>query len=157
MRATDPVPAPLEQAGGVDPSALEQAGGAPSAPGGLLDLLSVAAVVLDARGRIVLWSPQAGELFGYSAEEALGRFAGRLLVQEKHLDLVNGLFQEVMAGGADWAGVFPMRHRDGSTRLVEFRNMRLEDDRKDLYALGLATDQATLHRLEQDLALTTRL
>ncbi|WP_138899959.1 SpoIIE family protein phosphatase [Streptomyces albidochromogenes] len=157
MRATDPVPAPLDQAGGVAPSALEQAGGAPSAPGGLLDLLSVAAVVLDARGRIVLWSPQAEELFGYSAEEALGRFAGRLLVQEKHLDLVNGLFREVMAGGADWAGVFPMRHRDGSTRLVEFRNMRLEDDRKDLYALGLATDQATLHRLEQDLALTTRL
>ncbi|OEJ37539.1 PAS sensor protein [Streptomyces agglomeratus] len=146
MRATEPVPA--------HPG---RPGGAPSTPGGLLDLLSVAAVVLDAQGRIVLWSPQAEDLFGYSAEEALGRFAGRLLVQEQHLELVDGLFEQVMAGGAGWAGVFPMRHRDGSTRLVEFRNMRLEDDRKDLYALGLATDQATLHSLERDLALSTRL
>ncbi|MGX1881537.1 SpoIIE family protein phosphatase [Streptomyces sp. NPDC055287] len=146
MRATEPVPAHPDRPGG-----------APSESGGLLDLLSVAAVVLDAQGRIVLWSPQAEDLFGYSAEEALGRFAGRLLVKEKHLELVDGLFDQVMAGGAGWAGVFPMSHRDGSTRLVEFRNMRLEDSRKDLYALGLATDQATLHRLERDLALSTRL
>ncbi|MHA5052601.1 PAS domain-containing protein [Streptomyces sp. SD15] len=60
----------------------------PSAPGGLLDGLKVAAVVLDADGRIVLGSPQAEELFGYSAEEALGQLAGRLLVHEQHLDLV---------------------------------------------------------------------
>ncbi|MBT2396718.1 SpoIIE family protein phosphatase [Streptomyces sp. ISL-100] len=152
MRATEPVPAHPDQPGG-----------ASSASGGLLDLLSVAAVVLDAEGRIVLWSPQAEELFGYSADEALGRYAGRLLVEEQHLKLVNGLFEQVMAGKAGgggasgWAGVFPMRHRDGSTRLVEFRNMRLEDDRKDLYALGLATDQATLRSVERDLALSTRL
>ncbi|MGW0561562.1 SpoIIE family protein phosphatase [Streptomyces sp. NPDC003016] len=148
MRATDSVSASPDQPGGARP-----------ASGGLLDLLSVAAVVLDADGRIVLWSPQAEELFGYPADEALGRFAGRLLVQEQHLELVGRLFAQVMAGkgGTSWAGVFPMRHRDGSTRLVEFRNMRLEDDRKDLYALGLATDQATLRKVERDLALSTRL
>lgn len=50
--------------------------GAASAPSGLLDLLSLAAVVLDDSGRIVFWSPQAEELFGYTAEEALGTFAG---------------------------------------------------------------------------------
>ena len=50
-------------------------GGGPTGPGGLLDVLNVASVVLDADGRITLWSPQAQELFGYSAEEALGRYA----------------------------------------------------------------------------------
>ncbi|MBT2445550.1 SpoIIE family protein phosphatase [Streptomyces sp. ISL-43] len=126
-------------------------------PGGLLDVLKVAAVVLDADGRIMLWSPQAEELFGYTADEALGRFAGRLLVHEQHLELVVELFARVMAGGASWAGVFPVRHKDGGTRLVEFRNMRLEDGRKGVYALGLATDQAMLRRVERDLALSTRL
>ncbi|MER5730760.1 SpoIIE family protein phosphatase [Streptomyces sp. NPDC002138] len=131
-------------------------GGSPE-PGGLLDVLKVAALVLDAEGRITLWSPQAEELFGYTADEALGRFAGRLLVHEQHLKLVVELFARVMAGGGSWAGVFPVRHKNGGTSLVEFRNMRLEDGRNGVYALGLATDQATLRRVEQDLALSTRL
>jgi PAS domain S-box-containing protein len=117
----------------------------------------VAAVVLDARGRIVLWSPQAEKLFGWSAKEALGRYAAELLVAEEHVDLVLELFSEVMSGRGAWAGVFPVRRKDGSTRLVEFRNMRLLDDRGDLYALGLASDEATLRGVERDLALSVRL
>lgn len=135
----------------------ETAGVAPTASGGLLDVLSVAAVLLDAEGRIDLWSPQAEDLFGYSADEALGEFAGRLLVHEDHLETVLNLFVQVMEGGGNWAGVFPVRHKDGSTRLVEFRNMRLQDDQGDYYALGLATDQATLRQVERDLALSARL
>ncbi|MFB7653671.1 MULTISPECIES: SpoIIE family protein phosphatase [unclassified Streptomyces] len=128
----------------------------PVRPSGLLDLLSVASVVLDAEGRIVLWSPQAEELFGYSAQEALGQYAARIMVHERHLDLVVKLFSDVMRTGRSWAGAFPVRHKDGGTRLVEFRNMRLLDDRGDVYALGLAADQSTVRRLERDLALSSR-
>ncbi|WP_055491139.1 SpoIIE family protein phosphatase [Streptomyces sp. TP-A0356] len=131
---------------------------APAAPpSGLLDLLNVAAVVLDANGRVVFWSPQAEELFGYAPEEALGQFAARLLVHEEHWDEVIKLFAEVMESGADWAGAFPIRHKGGSTRMVEFRNMRLLDDRGDTYALGLAVDQGTVEEVERDVALSTRL
>ncbi|MFI9648336.1 SpoIIE family protein phosphatase [Streptomyces sp. NPDC052040] len=126
-------------------------------PSGLLDLLSVAAVVLDSGGRVVFWSPHAEELFGYTAAEALGRSAARLMVHEEHWDEVIRLFAEVMGSGADWAGAFPVRHKDGSTRLVEFRNMRLLDDRGETFALGLAADQATVARVERDVALSTRL
>ncbi|GHG47738.1 SpoIIE family protein phosphatase [Streptomyces griseocarneus] len=128
----------------------------PLPPGGLLDLLSVAAVVLNARGRIVFWSPQADQVFGYTAEEALGQYA-TMLVHEEHKDLVVKLFAEVMSTGASWAGAFPIRHKDGSTRLVEFRNMRLLDDLGDVYALGIAADQSTLQQVETDLALSQRL
>ncbi|MGR8012137.1 SpoIIE family protein phosphatase [Streptomyces hypolithicus] len=146
MRQTEPEPAESDQQDESMP-----------APGSLMDVLSVAAIVVDSDGRIVLWSPQAAELFGYTADEALGQFAGRLLVDERHLELVTRLFAEVMAGEGSWAGVFPVRHRDGSTRFVEFRNMRLEDDHKDRYALGLATGQATLRKVERELALSTLL
>ncbi|MEU6406848.1 SpoIIE family protein phosphatase [Streptomyces sp. NPDC046985] len=129
----------------------------PVGPSGLLDVLSVASVVLDAQGRIVLWSPQAEELFGYSAAEALGQYAARLMVREEHFDLVIKLFSDVLRTGRGWAGAFPIRLRDGSTRLVEFRNMRLQDDRGDVYALGLAADRSTVRRLEQDVALSTRI
>ncbi|OKK22944.1 PAS sensor protein [Streptomyces sp. CB00455] len=128
-----------------------------SPPSGLLDVLNVAAVVLDAQGRVALWSPQAEQLFGWTAKEALGRPAARLLAAEQHVDLVLELFARVMGGAGDWAGAFPVRHRDGGTRLVEFRNMRLLDERGDLYALGIATDRTRLRQLERDLALSARL
>ncbi|MEU8775593.1 SpoIIE family protein phosphatase [Streptomyces sp. NPDC048606] len=129
----------------------------PSEPGGLLDVLSVAAVVLDAHGRIALWSPQAQDLFGWSAQEALGRHAAELLVADEYVDLVLELFAKVMAGGGAWAGVFPVRHKDGSTRLVEFRNMRLQDEHGAVYALGIACDEAVVRGVERDLALSVPL
>ncbi|MFI8950493.1 SpoIIE family protein phosphatase [Streptomyces sp. NPDC053750] len=128
-----------------------------SRPGDLLDVLNVAAVLLDAEGRIDLWSPQAETLFGYSAEEALGQYAGQLLIDKEHLDTVLALFSQVMQDGESWAGVFPIRHKDGSARLVEFRNMRLQDDQRDYWALGLATDQATLRQVERNLSLSAQL
>ncbi|MDQ0681756.1 PAS domain S-box-containing protein [Streptomyces achromogenes] len=131
--------------------------GGPSGPSGLLDILNVASVVLDTEGRIALWSPQAEELFGYSAQEALGRFAARVMVHERHVDLVVKLFADVMATGQSWAGAFPIRRKDGTTRLVEFRNMRLMDDRGRVYALGLAADQTTVRRLERNVAMATRM
>ncbi|MFY1679684.1 MULTISPECIES: SpoIIE family protein phosphatase [unclassified Streptomyces] len=128
----------------------------PVRPSGLLDVLGVASVVLDVEGRVVLWSPQAEDLFGYSAEEALGRHAARILVHERHHGLVLKLFEDVLRTGEVWAGAFPVRHKDGTTRMVEFRNMRLQDDRGRVYALGLAADQATVRRMERDMALSSR-
>lgn len=133
------------------------AGPVPAGRGGLLDVLNVAAVLLDAEGRIDLWSPQAEILFGYSAEEALGQYAAQLLIDKEHLDTVLTLFARVMDDGESWAGVVPVRNKDGSTRRVEFRNMRLQDDQREYWALGLATDQATLQQVERHLALSAQL
>lgn len=129
----------------------------PLQPSGLMDLLGVAATLLDADGRIVLWSPQAEELYGYTAEEALGQYAALLLVREEDWDWVIKKFAEVMETGQSWGGTFPIRCKDGSIRLVELRNTRLLDDRGDFYALGLGTDSPTLREVERDVALSTRL
>ncbi|MEY9846285.1 PAS domain S-box-containing protein [Streptacidiphilus sp. BW17] len=129
----------------------------PAPPGGLLDLLGVAAVVVDGNGRIVFWSPQAEDVFGYSAPEVLGRHAAHILVRGDHHHLVARLFAEVLNTGATWAGAFPIRHKDGSTRMVEFRNMRLLDEAGGAYALGIAADQGKLKQVETELALSRRL
>ncbi len=131
--------------------------GAPLDGKGLLDVLGVAAVVLDARGRIALWSPQAEDLFGFPADEALGRYMARLVVAEEHREEAMRLFGEVLHGGATWAGTFPVRHKDGSVRQVEFRNMRLTDDLGGLYALGIAADRSAVDRVETQIALSGRL
>ncbi|GGO89577.1 SpoIIE family protein phosphatase [Wenjunlia tyrosinilytica] len=127
-----------------------------SAPGGLLDALGVAAAVVDSRGRITFWSPSAERLFGYTAEDALGQSSAALLVDPEHLPVVNELFGRVIEGDT-WAGGFPVRCKDGTVRQIEFRNMRLLDRDHRAYALGIATDQASLRTLETDLALSMRL
>ncbi|MET8585220.1 SpoIIE family protein phosphatase [Streptomyces collinus] len=126
-------------------------------PTGLLDVLSVAAVALDTTGRIVFWTPQAEELFGYTAEDVLGKYAAQMLIRPEHLQAVVGLFTEVLETGRGWAGAFPILHKDGSSRLTEFRTMRLLDDVGDVYALGIAADHSRLQRVETDLALCERL
>ncbi|MFE2537017.1 SpoIIE family protein phosphatase [Streptomyces sp. NPDC059371] len=128
-----------------------------SRPTGLLDVLNVGALVLDADGRIVFWTPQAQELIGYTAEEALGKYAARLIIHPEHMQAVSELFADVLATGRSWAGAFPIRRKDGSTRLMEFRNMRLLDDLGDVYALGIAADHTLLQRVETDLALCEQL
>ncbi|MFH8725864.1 SpoIIE family protein phosphatase [Streptomyces termitum] len=147
---------------GSDAGAATGAGGLPGPVAdldakGLLDVLGVAAVVVDSAGRIVLWSPQAEGLFGYRAEEALGQYVARLIVDEEHRAEAVRLFGEVLRHGTTWAGTFPVRHKDGSAREVEFRNMRLTDDLGGLYALGIAADRSAVDRVETGLALSDRL
>ncbi|MET7935553.1 SpoIIE family protein phosphatase [Streptomyces sp. NPDC005322] len=136
----------LDQGGEAGMSAL-------AAPKGVLDLLRVAAVVLDGDGRIALWSPEAEQLFGYRAAEALGRRADRLLVHPDDRRSAVDLFARVRAGDT-WAGIFPVRHKDGSTLQVEFRTMGLRDVHGEAYALGLAADEGTVRQLETDLAVS---
>jgi PAS domain S-box-containing protein len=126
-------------------------------PTGLLALLSVAAMVVDAGGRIVFWTPQAEDLFGYTSQEALGTYAARLFIHPEHLNAVAKLFTEVLETGRSWAGAFPIRHKDGGSRLMEFRHMRLQNDVGDVYVLGIAVDRSLLQRVETDLALCERL
>ncbi|MGW0710853.1 SpoIIE family protein phosphatase [Streptomyces sp. NPDC002643] len=127
--------------------------GITAAPGGLLDVLRVAALVLGSDGRIALWSPEAESLLGFTAAEALGQDAGHLLVAPENRTRAHELFDRVRTG-ARWAGVFPVRHKDGSTRRVEFRTMQLRDARGDIHALGLGTDAETVRNVERDLALS---
>jgi PAS domain S-box-containing protein len=124
-----------------------------AAPGGLLDLLKVAAVVLDGRGHIALWSPEIEKLLGYSAEEALRQRADTLLVAPENQSQARELFTQVRSG-ARWAGSFPLRHRDGTERAVEFRTIRLLDSEGQPHLLGLATDTRTVRGVERDLALS---
>jgi PAS domain S-box-containing protein len=123
-----------------------------AAPGGLLDLLKVAAVVLDGGGHIALWSPEIEQLLGYT-EEALRQRADTLLVAPENRPRGRELFAQVRSGDR-WAGVFPLRHRDGTERAVEFRTMRLLDSEGQPHLLGLATDATMVRQVERDLALS---
>lgn len=89
------------------PQQADPLAGAAADPSGLLDLLGVAAVLLEADGKIDMWSPQAEELFGYTGGEAVGQYAAPLLLHPEHQDAAVTLFAEVMRTGRRWAGPSP--------------------------------------------------
>ncbi|MFE1954559.1 SpoIIE family protein phosphatase [Streptomyces sp. NPDC059524] len=131
--------------------------GVPLGGKGLRDVLGVAPVVIDARGRIVLRSAQTGTLFGFLADEALGPYVARVIVDWDHRAEAMRFFGEVLRGVTAWTVTFPVRHKDGSTRRVEFRSMRLTDDLGDLYALKVAADGAVVEPIETEPTLSDRL
>ncbi|MEV8045299.1 SpoIIE family protein phosphatase [Streptomyces griseoluteus] len=121
--------------------------------GGLLDLLHASALVTDAGGRIVLWSPEAEQLFGYDATEALGRSMAELVAFPEDAQRIRELFRQAQVG-TSFAGVFLARCKDGSTRSVEYRKGRLHDPAGNVLGLTLAADVDTVRRMESDLALS---
>ncbi|MFD4789595.1 SpoIIE family protein phosphatase [Streptomyces sp. NPDC058459] len=121
--------------------------------GGLLDLLHASAVVMDAEGRVVLWSPEAEQLFGYDAAEALGRLVEELLALPEDARRIHELFEQTRVG-TTVAGVFRARCKDGSTRSVEYRKGRLHDPDGNVLGLALVADVDTIRRVESDLALS---
>ena len=48
----------------------------------LVEISAVAIVVMDADERVTGWNPAAAQLFGYSAQEAIGRLIDDLVLSE---------------------------------------------------------------------------
>ncbi len=114
-------------------------------------LVPLATALLQDDGLILHWSEDAEALLGWTAEEAVGSHAARLLSDDGDRPEVLELFARIMSGKG-WSGVFPVRHRDGHTVDLEFRTYPIAGPGGTLLLLATASDTAALHRVEADLA-----
>lgn len=64
----------------------------------LIENADAVMIVTDAAGRITTWNKKAEETFGYAKSEALGRIAGRLLVEEKQKSKLAEAMKELSVG-----------------------------------------------------------
>ncbi len=83
-----------------------------------------AVIAVDLEGLVTYWSPGATELYGWAADEVLGRRLREAMgmddpLADEVLDLVRT--------GDDWDGEMAVQHRDGSRLLVRVRNAPLHD------------------------------
>lgn len=67
----------------------------------IIDHAMDAVVVLDSKGRIIYWNPQAERCFGWSALEAMGRNASELIMPLGHRDIYDKLMQRFLKTGSE--------------------------------------------------------
>lgn len=59
---------------------------------------SSAIISVDRKGAITTWNPAAEKLYGYAAEQAIGRQVSGLIVPEENKEIVNGIFARLFSG-----------------------------------------------------------
>jgi PAS domain S-box-containing protein len=128
----------------------------------LLDLTNDAIFISDMRKRIIFWNRGAKELYGYSAEEALGKVAQELLCTEFPESIER--IRKKLVRDHRWSGELVHRCKDGSKVVVMSRWSLDRDERgKPMSILETNTDitarkkaEAALRRSKQLLELRVR-
>ena len=118
----------------------------------MLRRLPAAVMVTDDRGVIVYWNDLAAKIYGYPAEEAVGRSIAELDVGPSGGATVEGMVQAVLSDGR-WEGEHDARRCDGSTVPVHLVMERVDDEDIAFHGLvGASIDISERRRLEDDLA-----
>ena len=95
-------------------------------------------------------APRRGVL-GYSAAEAEGHLAIDLLGSEQRRADILDIYGKILQG-EDWAGVFPVRQRDGGIAELEIHTYRIDAGSPPPMVLATAVDVRAVRAVEADLA-----
>jgi two-component system cell cycle sensor histidine kinase/response regulator CckA len=116
----------------------------------LLDAVGDSIIFTDLQGRIRSWNRGATAIFGYTAEEMLGRTPAVLYPDEAPERLARDL--DRILAGEDYVGEWLGRRRDGSPVWVEIRTTAVRTDAgTPIGFLGVARDISRHKRSEAEL------
>jgi PAS domain S-box-containing protein len=118
----------------------------------LLDAVEQAVVVTDPGGRVVYWNPFAEQLYGWTAEEAIGRTTIDLIATEESQEYA----AEIMAclqNGESWSGEYLARHRDGTSFPIEVTCTPVSNAQGELtHIIGISMDITERKQVEEAVA-----
>jgi PAS domain S-box-containing protein len=97
----------------------------------VLDQIDLAVASTDAVGAVTLWNTRAAALYGWTADEAVGRSLVELLSPQGKEAGARELV-ETLRTGVPWQGTMRLRCRDGSLVAAFVRNSALRDGDGDL-------------------------
>ncbi|MEU3980883.1 PAS domain S-box protein [Streptomyces sp. NPDC026672] len=111
-----------------------------------------AVVTADPEGIILTWNAAAERMFGYSAEEAVGRSLD-LIVPEKQRPRHNKGYEQTMATGRTKYGdsllKVPATHRDGHRLSLEFTVALVRDDDGEIAGICAVMREVSERRAEE--------
>ena len=92
-----------------------------------LENMPIGCIMWDLDCRVRTWNPVAQRIFGYSAEEAIGRNAYELLVPENARSDISVIWQKLMEGSPTCQNVNRNTTRDGREITCEWVNTSFRD------------------------------
>jgi PAS domain S-box-containing protein len=109
----------------------------------LFDTPGQAVIGTTRQGEIVYWSGTAAEIYGWSAEEVLGRNVLDVTPASTSREMASEIMAR-LAAGRSWSGRFRVRHRDGSELEVRVRDLPVRAPNGELVGIvGVSTARET--------------
>jgi PAS domain S-box-containing protein len=121
----------------------------------LVEISPVAVVVMDAEELVTGWNPAAAELFGHSAEEAVGRQVDDLVFGDGVHDEGRDITREALADGRAHR-ITKRRRKDGTAVDVELMLVPLTVDAARVGFLGVYHDITELQRARDEAEAATQ-
>ena len=116
----------------------------------LLDQIDASVIATDMTGKVISWNHGAESLYGWSAEEAIGRNARDLVVPEDAAQ-AERLMMELSRDGR-WDGELIVRRKDGTVFTTYVRNrLVLDEDGMASAVVGVAVDISARVAAESEL------
>lgn len=122
----------------------------------VLENVQESIIVTDLSGRIVQWNRGATDIFGYSAEEMIGRTPDILYPAAENHALRKDLTE--IADGRDFSGEWLGQRKDGSRVWVDIKTSLMHDaERRPIGFIGVGKDVTERRIAEQRLAMESRI
>ena len=106
----------------------------------LFDHISDAVFATDVDNHVTHWTPSAQRLFGYTADEAIGRAFGELLPFRMAHPEDEAAFAAELAAGRTWRGTGTVRLRDGREMWIESSVEPILEDRRVVGSVSVSRD-----------------
>jgi PAS domain S-box-containing protein len=117
----------------------------------LLDTVEQAVIATDLEGKITYWNRYAARLYGWTAEEALGRPIMEVTPAETSQAQAADIMESLLDGKA-WSGEMTLRRRDGETFPALVTDTPIHDGAGQLVGtVGVSVDITERKRLEAQL------
>ena len=115
----------------------------------LLDAVGQAVIATDMQGKVTYWNRAAKRLYGWSADEVMGRPIVEVTPSEELAQQAQEIMSDLMAGRS-WTGEFLVRRKDGTTFPAMVTDTPVRDERGELVAIiGVSTDITEFKETEQ--------
>lgn len=117
----------------------------------LLNTIKQAVIATELDGTVIYWNEFAEQLYGWSAEDSIGRNIIELLVPESNAQHANEIMTR-LSQRKSWSGEFKVKRKDGTAFPAQITNSPIYDAEGILIGVvGLSNDISERKRYEKSL------